>query len=202
MPLCLKFKPPSVVSSCLFSGTTQIKSGLLFKAIFNISFVAAISRLRGIFNFDFILSFLKKKKVTGKIIGGYYPYNYEIDILQILKKFEKKKFIITLPKIKKNSQMNFFEWSTNDPLVINKFGIPEPISGMVKYPDVLLVPIVAFDKKFNRIGYGGGFYDRYIKRVRKRKKILTIGFAYSFQKVKKIPTNSHDIGLDFIITNE
>ena len=155
-----------------------------------------------IFNFDLILSLLKKKRVAGKIIGGYYPYNYEIDILQILEKFEKKKFIITLPKIKKNSQMNFFQWSKNDPLAINKFGIPEPISEMVKYPDVLLVPIVAFDKNFNRIGYGGGFYDRYIKKIRKQKKILTIGFAYSFQKVKKISTNNHDIKLDFIITNK
>ena len=155
-----------------------------------------------IFNFDLILSLLKKKRVAGKIIGGYYPYNYEIDILQILEKFEKKKFIITLPKIKKNSQMNFFQWSKNDPLAINKFGIPEPISEMVKYPDVLLVPLVAFDKNFNRIGYGGGFYDRYIKKIRKQKKILTIGFAYSFQKVKKIPTNNYDIKLDFIITNK
>ena len=155
-----------------------------------------------IFNFDLILSLLKKKRVAGKIIGGYYPYNYEIDILQILEKFEKKKFIITLPKIKKNSQMNFFQWSTNDPLAINKFGIPEPISKMIKYPDVLLVPLVAFDKNFNRIGYGGGFYDRYINKIRKRKKLLTIGFAYSFQKVKKIPTNNYDIKLDFIITNK
>ena len=154
------------------------------------------------FNFDLILNILKRKKVTGKVIGGYYPYNYEIDILQILKKFEKKKFIITLPKIKKNSQMNFFEWSTNDPLVINKFGIPEPISKIVKYPDILLVPLVAFDKNYDRIGYGGGFYDRYIKKVKKRKKVLTIGFAYSFQKVKKIPTNKYDIRLDFIITNK
>ncbi len=155
-----------------------------------------------IFNFDFILKILKRKKALGKIIGGYYPYNYEIDILQILEKFEKKKFIITLPKIKKNSQMNFFEWSTNEPLVINKFGIPEPISKKVKYPDILLVPLVAFDKNLNRIGYGGGFYDRYINKIRKRKKVLTIGFAYSFQKVKKIPTNNYDIGLDFIITNK
>ena len=155
-----------------------------------------------IFNFDLILSILKKKRVLGKTIGGYYPYNYEIDILKILEKFEKKNFIVTLPKIKKNSQMNFFQWSTNDPLVINKFGIPEPISEMVKYPDVLLVPLVAFDKNFNRIGYGGGFYDRYIKKIRKRKKVLTIGFAYSFQKVKKIPTNNYDIKLDFIITNK
>jgi len=154
------------------------------------------------FNFDLILNILKKKKILGKIIGGYYPYNYEIDILQILEKFEKKKFIITLPKIKKNSQMNFYQWSINDPLAINKFGIPEPISKMVKHPDVLLVPLVAFDKNFNRIGYGGGFYDRYINKIRKRKKLLTIGFAYSFQKVKKIPTNNYDIGLDFIITNK
>ena len=155
-----------------------------------------------VLNFDLISNILKRKKISGKIIGGYYPYNYEIDILQILEKFEKKKFIITLPKIKKNSQMNFFQWSTNDPLVINKFGIPEPISKMIKYPDVLLVPLVAFDKNFNRIGYGGGFYDRYIKKVKKRKKVLTIGFAYSFQKVKKIPTNNYDIELDFIITNK
>jgi len=154
-----------------------------------------------IFNFDLILDILKKKKVTGKILGGYYPYNHEIDILQILEKFEQKKFIITLPKIKKNSQMDFFQWSKNDPLSINKFGIPEPISKVVKYPDVLLVPLLAFDKNFNRIGYGGGFYDRYIKKIRKQKKVLTIGFAYSFQKVKKIPINNYDIKLDFIITN-
>ena len=155
-----------------------------------------------IFNIDSILNILKKKKISGKIIGGYYPYNYEIDILQILEKLEKKKFAITLPKIKKNSQMNFFQWSTNEPLAINKFGIPEPISKIVKYPDILLVPLVAFDKNFNRIGYGGGFYDRYINKIRKQKKVITIGFAYSFQKVKKIPTNNYDVKLDFIITNK
>ena len=155
-----------------------------------------------VLNFSLILNILKKKNISGKIIGGYYPYNYEVDILQILEKFEQKNFIITLPKIMKNLQMNFFQWSTNDPLAINKFGIPEPISKKVKFPDILLVPLVAFDKNFNRVGYGGGFYDRYIEKIRKRKKVLTIGFAYSFQKVKKIPTNNYDIKLDFIITNK
>ena len=144
---------------------------------------------------------LRMKKFKGKILGGYYPYNYEVNTIPILEKFEKKKFVILLPKIKKKSQMNFFQWSTNDPLIINKFGIPEPISKMIKYPDVLLVPLVAFDKNFNRIGYGGGFYDRYINKIRKRKKVLTIGFAYSFQKVKKIPTNKNDVKLDYIVTN-
>ena len=155
-----------------------------------------------VLNFGLILNILKKNNVSGKIIGGYYPYNYEIDILQILEKFEQKKFTITLPKIMKNAQMNFFQWSINDPLAINKFGIPEPISKKVKFPDILLVPLVAFDKNLNRVGYGGGFYDRYIEKIRKRKKVLTIGFAYSFQKVKKIPTNNYDIKLDFIITNK
>ena len=154
------------------------------------------------FSFDLILNILKKNGVLGKIIGGYYPYNHEIDILQILEKFEQKKFTITLPKIMKNSQMNFFQWSINDPLAINKFGIPEPISKKVKFPDILLVPLVAFDKNLNRVGYGGGFYDRYIKKIRKRKKVITIGFAYTFQKVNKIPINKYDIKLDFIITNK
>ena len=63
--------------------------------------------------------------------------------------------------------MDFFKWSSKEPLSINKYGIPEPVSDKVVYPDILLVPIVAFDKNFNRIGYGGGFYDRYIKKIKK-----------------------------------
>ena len=153
-------------------------------------------------NFHHILRILKKEKVKGKIIGGYYPFNYEIDVMKVLNKFEKQNYIITLPKIKKNFQMDFFNWSTKEPLSINKYGIPEPISNKIDYPSILLVPLVAFDKNFNRIGYGGGFYDRYIKKIRKRKKVLTIGFAHSFQKLKKIPTNNYDIKLDYIITNK
>ena len=98
--------------------------------------------------------------------------------------------------------MNFYQWSLKDPLTINKFGIPEPITNKIVYPNILLVPLVAFDKNFNRIGYGGGFYDRYIKRISKIKKIYKIGLAYNFQKVKKIPTNKYDIKLDFIITEK
>ena len=98
--------------------------------------------------------------------------------------------------------MDFFNWSTKEPLSINKYGIPEPISNKVNYPGILLVPLVAFDKNFNRIGYGGGFYDRYIKKIKKNKKIITIGLAYSFQKVKKIPTNKNDVKLDYILTDK
>ena len=150
-------------------------------------------------NFKHLLNILNSENIKGKNVGGYYPYNNEVDVLEILKKFEKKKYLISLPKIKDNFQMDFFKWSFNDPLMINKYGIPEPVSNKKIYPDILLVPLVAFDNELNRIGYGGGFYDRYIKKT---KKTITIGLAFSFQKVKKIQTNKFDIKLDFIITEK
>ena len=153
-------------------------------------------------NYHSILKVLKQKNFKGKIFGGYYPYNYEVNVLEILKKFENQKYLISLPKVKNNSFMDFFTWSQNDPLIINKYGIPEPVSSKIVYPDVLLVPLVAFDKKLNRLGYGGGFYDRYLKRIKNIKKTIIIGLAYSFQKVKKIPINKNDIKLDFIVTEK
>lgn len=153
-------------------------------------------------SFKEILNILKKNNIKKRIIGGYYPYNYEIDTIHILEKFEKKKYRISLPKIRKNSQMDFFQWSLNDPLIINNYGIPEPISNKIQYPNILLVPLVAYDRDLNRLGYGGGFYDRYIKKIRKKKDVVTIGFSYSFQKIKKIKINKHDIKLDFVLTNK
>ena len=150
-------------------------------------------------NFKHLLDILKSENIKGKNVGGYYSYNYEVDVIEILKKFEKKKYLISLPKIKNNFQMDFLKWSFSDPLMINKYGIPEPVSNKKIYPDILLVPLVAFDNELNRIGYGGGFYDRYIKKT---KKIITIGLALSFQRVNKIKTNKFDIKLDFIITEK
>ena len=153
-------------------------------------------------SFEDILKILKKNKFICKFVGGYYPYNNEVDTIEILGQFERQNYRISLPKIKKNSQMNFFSWSTKDPLAINKYGIPEPTSDKIVYPNILLVPLVAYDKNFNRVGYGGGFYDRYIKRIKKNKKIITIGLAYSFQKINKVPINLHDIKLDFVVTEK
>ena len=100
------------------------------------------------------ISFLKIDKFNFKSIGGYYPSNYEIDDLDILDLLEKKNFKVSLPIIKKDNQMNFYSWSRNDPLKINKFGIPEPVSSKIFYPDILLVPLVAYDSSLNRLGYG------------------------------------------------
>ena len=153
-------------------------------------------------NLGKFISFLKIDKLNFKSIGGYYPSNYEIDDLNILDLLEKKNFKVSLPIIKKDSQMNFYSWSRNDPLKINKFGIPEPVSTKVFYPDILLVPLVAFDSNLNRLGYGGGYYDRYIEKIEKIKKVTKIGLAFSFQKISSIPINQYDKKLDFIVTEK
>ena len=112
--------------------------------------------------------------------------------MPVLEKFEELNYSISLPKIGKKKEMNFFKWSNTDPLVINKFGIPEPVSKKKKYPDILLVPMVAYDKNLNRIGYGGGFYDRYIKKIKKFKKVITIDLHIHFRKLK-VPIDKYDV---------
>jgi 5-formyltetrahydrofolate cyclo-ligase len=151
---------------------------------------------------DIFFSFLKKNNYNFKNLGGYYPSNFEIDDLEILELLEKKKYRISLPIIKKNKQMDFFEWSNNDPLRINKYGIPEPITSKIFYPDILLIPLVGYDNHLNRLGYGGGFYDRYIEKIEKIKKVIKIGLAFSYQKLKKVPIDQYDKKLDFIITEK
>ena len=153
-------------------------------------------------DFNKIIKILKKEKITKKIIGGYYPVNFEVDDLKLLEKFEKKNFNISLPVIKKNSQMDFYAWSFSDPLKINKYGIPEPETKNIVYPDVLLIPLVAFDKNLNRLGYGGGYYDRLIEKLSKRKNIIKIGLAFSVQEIDKVPINMYDQKLDYIVTNK
>jgi len=153
-------------------------------------------------DFNKVINLIKKEKTNKKNIGGYYPVNYEIDDLEILKELEKRKFNISLPVVKKNYSMNFYKWSFNDPLKINKYGIPEPDIKELVYPDILLVPLVAFDKNLNRLGYGGGYYDRLIQKLDKQKRTLKIGLALSVQQIKKVPINKHDQRLDYIVTNK
>ena len=154
-------------------------------------------------NFKQIVKILKKEKITNQIIiGGYYPVNFEIDDLTLLGKFKKNKFNISLPIIRKNFQMDFYLWSFSEPLKINKYGIPEPESKNIVYPDVLLIPLVAFDKNLNRLGYGGGYYDRLIKKLSRKKNIIKIGLAFSIQEIDKVPINVYDQKLDYILTNK
>ena len=152
------------------------------------------------FSFSEILKKIKKNNL--KIIGGYYPVNFEINILNFLKDLELKGNQISLPVIKKNNEMDYYLWSYQNLLKLNKFGIPEPDKNKKVIPDIILVPLVAFDKKLFRIGYGGGYFDRYIGKNLNKKSILKVGVGYSFQKINKVPINKFDKKLDIIITEK
>ena len=155
------------------------------------------------------ISFIRFKKILKKYnynkninIGGYYPVNSEISCLDVLEILEKNHFKISLPVTMKNNNMDFYEWSFQDTLRVSYQGIPEPCIKKKVIPDVLIVPLVGFDRYKFRIGYGGGFYDRYISKIHKFKKILTVGFAFSFQEISRIPINKFDQKLDFILTDK
>ena len=156
------------------------------------------------FNFSLIFKLIKKHFNNKKIIiGGYYPSYYEVDILNFLNEASKKNFRITLPTVTSSTSMNFKKWTPNDPLYVNKFGILEPKNTKKEFiPDLIVVPLVAFDSQLNRIGYGKGYYDRKLKKIRKiKKKVISLGMAYSFQKCRSIPVNKYDFKLDYIFTD-
>ena len=146
-----------------------------------------------------IFKILKSGKFKNKILGGYFPVNSEADTFPLMKKLKQKKFKLSLPVISSKFDMNFYLWKFNEPLNVNKYGIPEPKLKRKVVPDVLLIPMVAFDDKLNRLGYGGGFYDRFLKKYEKNN-IIKIGLAISCQKVKRLPTNSFDKKMDYILT--
>ena len=154
-------------------------------------------------NFSQFNRILKKLNLKKNInIGGYYPINSEIGCLEILENLEKNNFKISLPVINKNNNMDFYEWSFKDPLKVSNQGIPQPDIKKKVIPEILIVPLVGFDKRKFRLGYGGGFYDKYIGKLLNTKKIFTIGFAFSFQKISKLPINKFDQKLDVILTNK
>jgi len=143
---------------------------------------------------------IKKKSI---IIALYYPSNFELNVLKVLelKYFSDQK--ILLPVAEKNNLMNFYQWKKYDVLTVNKFGMLEPVKAEAKIPNVIIVPLLAFDKDKFRLGYGKGYYDRYLsKYLKKYKDIMTVGVAFSFQKHNKLPINKNDIKLDFILTDK
>ena len=154
--------------------------------------------------FNKLAKYIKNKNKTKKkySLALYYPSNYEINVLKISNNFQKSKVTLLLPRILDGNLLKFFKWNEKDVLKANKFGIPEPYKTEKSYlPDIVLVPLLAFDNQKNRLGYGKGFYDRYLNNLAiLNKKLETIGIAFSFQKYKKIPSSKFDFQLKNIFT--
>ena len=157
------------------------------------------------FNFNLIFKLIKKHFLKKKIIiAGYYPSNYEVNILDFLKKASNKKFKIVLPVTRSSGKMSFKSWIFQEPLYVSSFGTLEPKNSSKEIiPDLIMVPLVAYDDKLNRIGYGKGYYDRSLHKINKiKKKTIFLGIAYSFQKCRRVPVNKHDFKLDYIFTEQ
>ncbi len=168
-----------------------------------------IKRKKNYFTLSFkffspLINLIKSKKFKKKIsISLYFPTSYEADVLRIMDIEYFKKFKFLLPIIEEGKSMNFYQWEKSDILTVNKYGVPEPIKTKKIIPDIILVPLLAFDKNKNRLGYGKGFYDKFFNRyVKTCEKILSIGIAFSFQEYQKLPKYKNDFELDYIITEK
>ena len=155
--------------------------------------------------FNPLISLIKKRYAKKKInLSSYYPSSYELNVTKIFETKIIKKLNILLPVLKKSHSMQFHKWKKNDVLKVNKYGMLEPsnYSNQVT-PDIMLIPMLAYDNQKNRLGYGGGFYDRYLNQYLKiSKNILTIGIAFSFQKYHKLPLNKNDVKLNLILNEK
>ena len=154
--------------------------------------------------FNPLKDIVKKINKRGDMnISLYYPNSYEVDVFKILEVNYFKNFRLLLPCIEEGNLMNFYKWRKNSALRVNKYGIPEPIKSKKFLPTIILVPMLAFDKNKNRLGYGKGYYDKYLFKLSKiNKKIISIGVAFSFQKHHKLPSNNLDFKLDYVLTEK
>ncbi len=137
-------------------------------------------------------------------VAVYCPIQAEVDILAIM---EDYKGSLALPVIDPlTKEMQFRSWKEGDPLIKNMYGILEPSKeAKLVEPDVVFVPLLAFDESGHRLGYGGGYYDKYLQRLKseaKNRKTIFIGLAYESQKLDVIPIEDHDEKLDFILTEK
>jgi 5-formyltetrahydrofolate cyclo-ligase len=138
----------------------------------------------------------------GQVIAGYAPIRSEIDPLPLMRVLVKQGGRLALPVvIARDQPLVFRSWSPDIPLVQGAFGIGEPsVDAPVLDPDIVLVPLAGFDRAGHRIGYGAGFYDRTLQRLRVTKPIVVVGLAFSVQEVDHVPALPHDMRLDYIAT--
>ena len=137
------------------------------------------------------------------VIGGYWPIGTELDVLPLLTALHERGHVCGLPLVHKRRPLSFHRWRPSDKLVPGIFGIPMPDHTTPRVePDILIAPMLAFDRTGHRVGYGGGYYDRTVADIRGRKRLLVVGVAYAAQEVEKVPSERFDQRLDWIVTEK
>jgi 5-formyltetrahydrofolate cyclo-ligase len=138
----------------------------------------------------------------GSIVSGYSPIRSEIDPVPLMRALAEKGARLALPAVMaRGKSLAFRAWSAGDRLMLGPLGILEPSPAAAELiPDVMLVPLAAFDRAGHRIGYGAGHYDFTLAHVRKVKPIVAIGVAFAVQEIEAVPALPHDVALDYVLT--
>jgi 5-formyltetrahydrofolate cyclo-ligase len=138
----------------------------------------------------------------GVIIAGYSPINSEIDPFPLMRALAARGAVLALPVvIARDHALIFRKWEPEGGLVRGAYGIFQPSSDAEEVdPDIVLVPLAAFDRVGHRIGYGGGYYDRTLQNLRAVKRITVVGLAFAVQEIDLVPRLAHDEQLDCVLT--
>jgi len=138
----------------------------------------------------------------GMIVSGYSPIRSEIDPVPLMRALAAQGARLALPTVMaRGKSLAFRAWSPDDRLMLGPLGIPEPSPAAAEViPDIMLVPLAAFDRAGHRIGYGAGHYDFTLAHLRKTKAIAAVGLAFAAQEIELVPALQHDVALDYVLT--
>jgi 5-formyltetrahydrofolate cyclo-ligase len=140
----------------------------------------------------------------GMVVSAYSPIRNEIDPVPLMRKLAEQGAKLALPAVlARGKSLAFRAWSPDDRLMLGPLGIPEPSPAAAEMiPDVMLIPLAAFDGQGHRIGYGAGHYDYTLAHLRKVKAIAAVGIAFAVQEIKAVPALPHDVALDYVLTEK
>jgi len=145
---------------------------------------------------------LPVEMAAGVVVAGYSPIRSEFDPTPLMQKLAAQGAQLALPVIPARGQaLRFRAWSPGDRLIRGPLDILEPSPAAAEIvPEIVLVPLAAFDLAGHRIGYGGGHYDRTLAQLRAARKITAIGLSFAVQETEAVPVLSHDVALDYVLT--
>src|SRR5450759_1567723 len=140
--------------------------------------------------------------MPGAVVAGYSPIRSEIDRSPLMRTLAAQGALLALPAVMaRGKSLAFRAWSPDDRLVLGPLGILEPSPAAAELiPDIMLVPLAAFDRLGHRIGYGAGHYDHTLAHLRKVKPVTAIGLAFAAQEIETVPALAHDVALDYVLT--
>ncbi len=134
---------------------------------------------------------------AGAVVAAFFPLHHELDPLPLVEALRERGVITALPVVVAPGRpLAFHRWAPGDALVVRRFGVSEPVSTHEVEPDWILVPLLAWDLGGNRLGYGGGYYDRTLAQA----SACTVGLALEGLRVELVPTDEHDVRLQHVLT--